>query len=602
MSTKIEYNGSIVATVEGGNTATLPVKDKEMATDILVTVPEVVLQEKTATANGEVVADEGYDGLSKVMVNVETTDTSDATVTADKVLNGETFYGADGKDTGTMPNYSYGLGDFVQTLDVDTPEYTLNGAYGGTVQIDLEEMEVTENGTYEATSGKVISKVTVAVEGEGGGDVEFKIVVTVDSGATVTATKGSIKVSGISVNGTCTLIVPEEGTWTVTATIDGVSATSQTVVVKSAYDTVFEYETATLTIAANAGAVVTCSQGDISHTKTIVDAPVTFTLYSFGVWNISVTYNGSTKTDTISVLAGNSYSKDMSSGAPAALNLTSWEKISEVSADGTGANYWAVGDTKAITLSGTVGTLALSGTYYVYILGFNHNSVLEGNGITFGAFKTEGGKNIALCDSKYDLSGIDNTFAMNFYTVTNYGGWKASDLRYGILGSTNIKPSSYGGGKTEDVVPSVVGYDATETCATNPVSKTLMAALPTDLRAVMKPMTIYTTVPRNGALNTEASVEASIDYLPLLSEFEATGVIKKANSYEANKQAQYAYYEAGNTKQKYNHSNTSEVIKWWLRSSDASAVFAFCYGSDTSESTWIGDSNKSYGIAPIFRV
>lgn len=40
MSTKIEYNGSIVATVEGGNTATLPVKGKEMETDILVTVPE----------------------------------------------------------------------------------------------------------------------------------------------------------------------------------------------------------------------------------------------------------------------------------------------------------------------------------------------------------------------------------------------------------------------------------------------------------------------------------------------------------------------------------------------------------------------------------
>ena len=37
--TKIEYNGSVVATVEGGNTATLPVKDKKMKSDIKITVP-----------------------------------------------------------------------------------------------------------------------------------------------------------------------------------------------------------------------------------------------------------------------------------------------------------------------------------------------------------------------------------------------------------------------------------------------------------------------------------------------------------------------------------------------------------------------------------
>jgi hypothetical protein len=38
--TKIEYNGSIVATVESGNTATLPIKDKKMKSDIVITVPE----------------------------------------------------------------------------------------------------------------------------------------------------------------------------------------------------------------------------------------------------------------------------------------------------------------------------------------------------------------------------------------------------------------------------------------------------------------------------------------------------------------------------------------------------------------------------------
>lgn len=43
MSTEIEYNGSIVATVEGGNTATLPVAGTKMATDIVVTVSETAI-------------------------------------------------------------------------------------------------------------------------------------------------------------------------------------------------------------------------------------------------------------------------------------------------------------------------------------------------------------------------------------------------------------------------------------------------------------------------------------------------------------------------------------------------------------------------------
>lgn len=41
MSVTIKYNGSNVATVEGGNTATLPVENKKMVTDIIVTAPEL---------------------------------------------------------------------------------------------------------------------------------------------------------------------------------------------------------------------------------------------------------------------------------------------------------------------------------------------------------------------------------------------------------------------------------------------------------------------------------------------------------------------------------------------------------------------------------
>ena len=64
---------------------------------------------------------------------------------------------------------------------------------------------------------------------------ELKIIVTVTSGATVTATKGSLSVSGTSVNGTCTLTMPEAGTWSVTATLNGKTSNTMNVSVKDSY-------------------------------------------------------------------------------------------------------------------------------------------------------------------------------------------------------------------------------------------------------------------------------------------------------------------------------------------------------------------------------
>lgn len=64
---------------------------------------------------------------------------------------------------------------------------------------------------------------------------KLKIIVTVKSGATVTATKGSLSVSGTSVNGTCTLTVPEAGAWSVSATLNGQTSNTQTVSVVDSY-------------------------------------------------------------------------------------------------------------------------------------------------------------------------------------------------------------------------------------------------------------------------------------------------------------------------------------------------------------------------------
>ena len=284
-----------------------------------------------------------------------------------------------------------------------------------------------------------------------------------------------------------------------------------------------------------------------------------------------------------------------------ALNDQTWAEIRQVSDAGQGSSYWSVGDRKAVLVNGTVGTLAVNQTLYVYILGFNHNSAKEGNGIQFGTFKTalSGGTDVCLVDGSYNSYKTDGSkiFNMNHWGNYNYGGWKACDLRYDILGSTNKAPVNYGKARAT----SDTGYDAPTNTATSPVANTLMAALPTDLRAVMKPITKYTDNKGNSS-DVAANVTSSLDYLPLLAEQEIFGGNRTySNQYEKNSQVQYAYYSAGNSKVKYRHSATGSTAYWWERSPRYDDYNSFCLvytGGGASN----GYAGISRGLAPAFMV
>ena len=284
-----------------------------------------------------------------------------------------------------------------------------------------------------------------------------------------------------------------------------------------------------------------------------------------------------------------------------ALNDQTWAEIRQVSDAGKGSEYWSVGDRKAVLVNGTVGTQAINQTLYVYILGFNHNSAKEGNGIQFGTFKTalSGGTDVCLTDGKYNSYDTGGTkyFNMNHWGNVNYGGWKACDLRYDVLGSTKTAPKNYG----KQHASGDVGYDAPTDTATNPVANTLMAALPSDLRAVMKPITKYTDNVAGGT-DVAGNISASVDYLPLLSEQEIFGGNRTySNQYEKNYQVQYAYYSAGNSKVKYRHSSTGSTAYWWERSPDYAGNGAFC-GVDAAGGANGNGAGTSAGLAPAFMV
>ena len=99
----------------------------------------------------------------------------------------------------------------------------------------------------------------------------------------------------------------------------------------------------------------------------------------------------------------------------------------------------------------------------------------------------------------------------------------------------------------------------------NMIQISMMAALPSDLRAVMQSVTKYTDNTGGGSDNA-SYVTATKDYLFLLAEFEAFGTRYGANSAEQNYQLQYDYYKAGNSRVAYNHSAVSTAVWWWLRS------------------------------------
>ena len=135
---------------------------------------------------------------------------------------------------------------------------------------------------------------------------------------------------------------------------------------------------------------------------------------------------------------------------------------------------------------------------------------------------------------------------------------------------------------------------------TSPPANTLLAALPADLRAVMKPVTKYTDNTANGT-NVASNVTGTTDYLFLLSEFEYWGTRYYANSAEQNYQLQYDYYKAGNSKIHYKHSATGTAVVAWLRSPYYGNYYGFC-AINTGGSCGSDSASWSGAVAPGFAV
>lgn len=234
--------------------------------------------------------------------------------------------------------------------------------------------------------------------------------------------------------------------------------------------------------------------------------------------------------------------------------------IAAAAKSGQAANYWSVGDKVGIAVNGSFGGLSYNNTVYAFILGFNHNSSVEGgNSIHFQFGKTAAGVDIAFVNS---YGSTSTGFCMNT-SNTNSGGWNNSYMR-----------------KT--------------------ICPAFLAALPTAWRNIIAACTKYSDNTGGGS-NTASYVTATSDKIWLLSEMEVQGTRSYANSAEANYQKQYDYYKNGNSKVKYQHTATTSACHWWLRSVYAGSTSFFCCVY-TGGSASYRNAYHSLGFAPGFKV
>ena len=423
--------------------------------------------------------------------------------------------------------------------------------------------ETADSGAYstEVTTGPYYGQYTVQLS-------VFRAYVTVTAvaGAVVEASADGVETVRATAgeDGTAVLELKRPQEFVVKASYAGCASSVATVTpAESGEQLTASVAFMTLTLAADAGSTVTAAMDGTTFSDVVGETgSVTWYLPAAGTWSCTATLGDQSAAGSVNVTEYKAYSLELAY-VSSVLENNSWETIKKVAQSGKAASYWSVGDRKAVAISGTVGAQALSGTYYAFILGFNHNAAYEGsNSIDFMFAKDNAGKQIAFTDANYNNTGSSAGFRMNT-SNTNSGGWNNSYMRKTIC----------------------------------PAFK---AALPAELQAAITACTKYSDN-TGGGNDTASYVTATTDEVFLPAEFEVQGARTYANSAEKNKQAQYQYFKNGNSKVFYQSRSTGSTAGWWCRSVICGSSAGFC-SVDTGGSAYISHAYYSLGFAPAFKI
>ena len=464
-----------------------------------------------------------------------------------------------------------------------------NETYSGVVDSSLESVVRVKsvNTTYTVSANSIAGKnFTAKVEiGPYYGQYEVTlssfnatIEITTEPTATVTV-NGPTTNYNATANGSgkATVIVVEEGAYSVTSTYKNANSDTKTVQVSSDGET---YKTTntfiTLTVTVDAGSTVKAQNGSTTLTETS-NGTVKFWLPNTGTWNVTASLDGHTASTSVSCSSYKAFSVAVDY-ISTTLNNNTWEVIREVADSGQASSYWDVGDTKTIVLNGTIRNFTASNLVIsTFILGFNHNSSREGNNLIHFCVGKVGTKLVGLYDSEYDdiyVPPSGDGFIINT-SNNNAGGWKSCYMRNTILGNSG-SPSS-------------------------PTSKSFISALPSDLRAVMKSATKYSNNVSGTNSISQSDISSTVDWVWLLSEYEIWGTREFANQYEQNYQAQYDYFAAGNSKHGYKYNSTGTRLDFWTRSPswNDSLHWIIDFNGVSYSNEWLNDA---LGLVACFAV
>ena len=182
--------------------------------------------------------------------------------------------------------------------------------------------------------------------------VELSLVVSVTSGAAVTAAKGSKVVNGTAASGSCTLALPEAGTWSVKATLNGQTSDTKSVSVVDSYAVALTFFSATITVNVDSGASVTLKKGGTTIATKTSNGTAVFTVTETGTYTVEATKNGQTTSGSVNVVSGTTSYAVALSFLKDNFADNDWSDIIAACHSGSVPSTWVVGNSKTMTING----------------------------------------------------------------------------------------------------------------------------------------------------------------------------------------------------------------------------------------------------------